>query len=231
MPTTHDCLAESVKVLDAMLESVSKKHITIPEDSFKDLTGIILLSSKKGAVGVGFETGTGVAIPIGTNIDFSFAVKSPVPLKLSKVTVGVQLGFNTIYTIMLFKKEKQLIELVASPTTIIGTDLNVNALIPYQKASSTAVNIGAAGGTLYGEGQPPDLDCPVKVLSVSDSYMLTDFSLYGGGLSVDTDLLEEMYGKKAEPDVVLDGHSVPTPEAYQQQMASILASLNKLAGK
>ncbi|KAG2491557.1 hypothetical protein HYH03_010126 [Edaphochlamys debaryana] len=222
LTASRECLSEAHKVLVTMRESVDKRHMAFPPDSLKGLTGLVLVHSKKGAVGLGYETGQGVAVNVGYNEDGSIHFSGPVPLKMTKLSVGASIGFNIIYTLMAVQTRAQLQQLITSPGAIVGKDINITAFIPYQHASQTAVNVNAAGG-----GMPPDMNNMIKVVSVSDSYMLTDFSLYGGSMTVDRDLMEDMYGRSVLPMDVLDG-SIPAPVTLVDEMAELAGAFKDL---
>ncbi|KAG2491559.1 hypothetical protein HYH03_010128 [Edaphochlamys debaryana] len=221
MVNSRECVCDGVKVLTVLQQSVNEKHFAFPPSALKGLQGLILLRSKKGAVGLGYETGNGIAVNVGYNANGSMYTSGPVPLKLSKVTLGVQLGFNTVFTLMAVYHYSQMEKLI-TVGGIVGTDINVAGL-DYQHASDTMVNIVAGRGD--GPTAPSD---EVKVVSVSDSFMVCDFSLYGGSLGVDKELLADMYGKDKDAMDVLAGR-VSTPEPLKGYMDDLVAQLTRLA--
>ncbi|KAG2491560.1 hypothetical protein HYH03_010129 [Edaphochlamys debaryana] len=226
MVKPDECLAEGAKVLSALIQAVESKHMSFPPGGLKGLKGLVLIHSKKGALGVGYETGSGVAINVGYNDDGSIYTSGPVPLKLSKLTVGVQLGFNNVFTMMAVYHYSQMEKLLSSAGAIVGKDINVAGL-PYQHDNNIQNSKQITSITpLSGNADATQQD--IKVITVSDSYMVCDFSLYGGSLGVDKALLDEMYGGGVEAKDVLGG-KVPTPEAFKGAVDAISSTFTKLA--
>ncbi|KAG2491558.1 hypothetical protein HYH03_010127 [Edaphochlamys debaryana] len=224
MVNARECITESTKVLTSLQQSVHQEAFGFPKDGLKGVKGLLLLNSKKGALGLGYETGNGIAINVGYNDDGSMYTSGPVPLKLSKLTVGVQLGFSNIYTLVAAHHYNQMEKLLSSGRDfIMGKDINI-MMYDYQHASKAAIQHAAGRGNddILVPGDP------VKVVSVSDSLMFVDFSLYGGSLGVDTELLAEMYSKDTTAMDVLSGRTT-TPEPLKGYMDDLLTQLTRLA--
>ncbi|GLI64661.1 hypothetical protein VaNZ11_007989 [Volvox africanus] len=215
---------EMIQVVNAISDTLKKNNkIKVPMNKM-GYKGFLLLHSIKGAAVLGFERGHGMTFKVLETLpDGSVKLSSPVMVKTSKIAVGLQLGYNSVYSILLLPSDEQLEALVRETETIIVKDFEVSGypgvnaenITTFHKASMSAVNDG--------------LHISPAVISASDSLMVCDISLYGGTLCVDHEAMVEAYGKEySGPIEVLRG-KVAVPESLSGSVAEINAGIAKLA--
>ncbi|KXZ53399.1 hypothetical protein GPECTOR_7g1295 [Gonium pectorale] len=168
-----------------------------------------------------------------------FALSAPVFVKLSKWAVGIQLGYSNVYSLLAFFHGGQLERLLAGGKQIIvGEDFEVSGLPlvgqePTQRTFHKTVMHGVDGSAeaaaasaditaaLASEAQE------VRLLTVSESLMVFDLSMYGGSLAVDADLMDEAYGKGHAVLDVLHGN-VLVPEHLKPLAARVAGEMAAL---
>ncbi|GIL49569.1 hypothetical protein Vafri_5909 [Volvox africanus] len=213
---------EMIQVVNAISDTLRKKNkIKVPINSM-GYKGFLLLHSVKGAAVLGFERGHGMAFKVLETLpDGSIKLSPPVMVKTSKVAVGLQLGYNSVYSILLLPNDEQLEALIRETEVILDFEVsgypgvNSENITTFRKTSMSAVNDG--------------LHISPAVISASDSLMVCDISLYGGTLCVDREAMVEAYGTEySAPIEVLCG-KVAVPESLKGSMADINAGIVKLA--
>ncbi|GIL49572.1 hypothetical protein Vafri_5909 [Volvox africanus] len=112
---------EMIQVVNAISDTLRKKNkIKVPINSM-GYKGFLLLHSVKGAAVLGFERGHGMAFKVLETLpDGSIKLSPPVMVKTSKVAVGLQLGYNSVYSILLLPNDEQLEALIRETEVILG---------------------------------------------------------------------------------------------------------------
>ncbi|GIL73549.1 hypothetical protein Vretifemale_3692 [Volvox reticuliferus] len=112
---------EMIHVVNAISDTLQKKNkIKVPINSL-GYKGFLLLHSIKGAAVLGFERGHGMAFKVLETLpDGTMKLSPPVLVKTSKIAVGLQLGYNSVYSIMLLPSDEHLETLIRETETIIG---------------------------------------------------------------------------------------------------------------
>ncbi|KAG2484972.1 hypothetical protein HYH03_016269 [Edaphochlamys debaryana] len=191
------------------------------------------MHSHKAAAVVGVETGGGVAYGVlGHQEDGTPILSSPVLMKMSKVTVGLQLGYNSIFTMLAVFDQAQMDAIVSSHTgTIVGRDMDITAVL-----CGTANKETKATGALHRTSVSMLDDTPQKppekmrIVTISDSLMVVDMSVYGGTLAVDDELMLKIYHEDFAPLTVLHGKT-ETPADFREGQARAAALLKSLAAE
>ncbi|GLC68181.1 hypothetical protein PLESTF_000657400 [Pleodorina starrii] len=215
---------EMIELVDTMSKTLLKKNkIKVPISS-QGYKGFLLLHSVKGAAVVGFERGHGLAFKVlETRADGTLRLSAPVMVKTSKVAVGLQLGFSSVYSLLMVPDADQLEALLRETETIMVSDFEVSGypgvnsenITTFHKTSLSAINEG--------------VHIKPAIISVSDSLMLCDISLYGGTISVDREAMAAAYGESyCGPVEVLRG-KVEVPASLKEKMAEFDVAFTKLS--
>ncbi|KXZ53398.1 hypothetical protein GPECTOR_7g1294 [Gonium pectorale] len=226
---SETALREACKVLSNLCEAAQLGHAKFPAGALAAVEGFVLLHSHKGAALLGFESGHGAAFRVlrrgggggaeeGGPEAGGFALSAPVFVKLSKWAVGIQLGYSSVFTLMAFFHGPQLEKLLAGGKQRIVGETSMHSVEggTGSHASASAASAGGSGG-----------GADVKVISVADSLMVIDLSMYGGSLAVDTDMMDGAYGTGHVVQDVLNGN-VEVPEYLKQLTTRVAEGMAKL---
>ncbi|PNH11777.1 hypothetical protein TSOC_001338 [Tetrabaena socialis] len=124
---------------------------------------------------------------------------------------------------MLLLHSDAQVELLASgKETILGKDIVITGL-PKLEGSGTESSFHRTSVSIH---EAPTEE-PPTVLTVSDSLMILDLSLYGGTLSVDKEVMAAMYGPGVDPLDVLRG-KVEVPDNLRSAMGAITYGVRDL---
>mmetsp|Transcript_20282 Transcript_20282/g.51352 ORF Transcript_20282/g.51352 Transcript_20282/m.51352 type:complete len:218 (-) Transcript_20282:129-782(-) len=158
--------------------------------------GFVLMISTKAALVAGIERGAGVLVArIGTDEHGRAIFSAPVPMQVTKVGVGISLGMEKLYTLMLLKTPEAVMQ-VAETEVAIGADVDVPVAM---RGTCRTVVLGSTSHTA-------DLYC------VSSGLMLADLSLNGGAVEPSYETASAMYGKGSLVKDVLAGKHQPPAE-------------------
>lgn len=231
MVSATDALKEAKKAAETLVQAKSLNRIRAPVPE-KPWAGFLLLHSVKGAAVLGFERGHGLLFRTADYKDDAYTLSAPVFVKTTKLAVGIQLGYSEVFTLLFLTDEAQIRTLASeSGETIMGRDFEMTGATK-NPGSQGAGERGHKETTLLAVDDGLHVK-PVAV-SVSDSIMVFDLSLYGGTIEVDKKPMGEVYPKEegtelwVTPAEVL-GNGVPVPEAFQATLAEIVASINQVA--
>eukprot|EP00198_Chlamydomonas_reinhardtii_P004576 XP_001693912.1 predicted protein [Chlamydomonas reinhardtii] len=173
------------RVLKQLTDVAKANKLNVPPEGLKDLKGIVLIHSHKGAAVVGWEQGNGAAFKVlGEDADGPI-LSAPIPMLLQKFTVGLQLGYNSVYSMLAMYDDVVFEDMVRADTAgmVMGKDIVLTGL--QDDVSSTATNTHHSSSV---HAMPSDQEeaarlkhtKPVRAITVSDSFMIIDVSLYGG---------------------------------------------------
>ncbi|KAG2438390.1 hypothetical protein HYH02_010845 [Chlamydomonas schloesseri] len=220
---------EAAKVLAHLRTSVEHKKNKFKPGALKAAKGFLLLHTHKGAAVLGYEAGPGIAFKVlGHEADGTPILSPPVVMSMSKMGVGIQIGYNSIYTLMAVYHESQLDMLVNSHAgTIVGQDLDVSP-IPFKSDGAGNLHRTSMNALERVSDTPADGIPKIKVISVSDSFMLFDWSFYGGSLTMEDDIMQKVYGMDIPPLSVLHG-KVETPADLKEACARIAVDFKALS--
>lgn len=219
-----DVVTESMKVLSLVGDAAKLGRVKVPSSPV--VKGAVLMHSVKGAAVLGFERGHGLLFKVlSEDVDGGPPQLSPpVIVQLSKVAVGLQLGYSSVYSLMLVDSSEQL-ELMASKSEVVlGRDLEFSGVPSASRNPAEATVHSSSMQTVNSYTGSRSIP---TVISVSDSVMVCDFSLYGGSLSVDRATMDDAYGKDVVPVDVLYGNVRP-PEAMQKVSVAVAEKLHRV---
>ncbi|KAG2433751.1 hypothetical protein HXX76_008113 [Chlamydomonas incerta] len=186
-------LEDSVKSVGAVQDAVKSGRVNAPPVALVDeLKGFLVLHSVKGAALVGFERGYGLAFSVLEWLpDGAPKLSSPLIVKVSKLAVGMAIGYNEVFSVALLRDLSPLEALAEGAETIMGKDFDLTGISKPAEGNMASSNFHKTSMTAYVDDAKA---AKAHVLSVSDSMMLCDLSLYGGSMSVDRDLMNDAYG-------------------------------------
>ncbi|KAG2438701.1 hypothetical protein HXX76_005247 [Chlamydomonas incerta] len=198
--------------------------LNVPAEGLRGLVGIILIHSRKGAALVGWEQGRGAAFKVlGSDADGPI-LSAPIPMQMQKFTVGLQLGYNSVYTMLCVYDQFTWTDLLRVDTAgmVMGKDITLMGL----QGDYTPTTSIQPMPTLSDQAAPKAMR-PVRAITVSDSFMIVEVSVYGGSLSVDVEMLTGAYGGIATVDQVLAG-TVPAPHELDLAVTAVRKELGQL---
>eukprot|EP00197_Chlamydomonas_leiostraca_P003828 CAMPEP_0202866216 /NCGR_PEP_ID=MMETSP1391-20130828/7265_1 /ASSEMBLY_ACC=CAM_ASM_000867 /TAXON_ID=1034604 /ORGANISM="Chlamydomonas leiostraca, Strain SAG 11-49" /LENGTH=240 /DNA_ID=CAMNT_0049546149 /DNA_START=69 /DNA_END=791 /DNA_ORIENTATION=+ len=181
--------------------------------------GFVLLTTHKTAVGLAVETGHGVLITrIGQGEHGRAIFSAPVPLETTRVGVGLSLGWEKLYTVMLLRS-KWAVNKVAKGLVVDGGDSEVPGYLRGDidtAASKTHRSIKL--------GTPLDnelVDCPpggntAEVYAATKGFMVADISFSGGKMSPSADLMKMFYGEGVTPEDIISGKVTEPPAEFKE---------------
>ncbi|KAG2453431.1 hypothetical protein HYH02_001654 [Chlamydomonas schloesseri] len=198
--------------------------LNVPAEGLRGLVGIILIHSHKGAAVVGWEQGRGAAFKVlGSDADGPI-LSAPIPVLLQKFTVGLQLGYNSVHTMLAVYDQLTWMELLRVDTSglVMGKDITLVGLQGEYTPTTTIQPVPGLGGDEAAHKRKP-----VRAITVSESFMVVEVSVYGGSLSVDVEMLTGAYGGIATVDQVLAG-TVPCPHQLDLVVTAVREQLGRL---
>ncbi|KAG2438385.1 hypothetical protein HYH02_010840 [Chlamydomonas schloesseri] len=229
-------LEDAVKSVGAVQDSVKAGRVHAPPVAVaNDLKGFLVLHSVKGAALLGFERGYGLGFSVMEWLpDGSPKLSAPLIIKVSKLAVGMAIGYNEVFSVALLRDLSALESVAEGSETIMGKDFDLTGMSKpltegnVQGTNVQGTNVHKTSMTAYvDEGK----SAKAHVLSVSDSMMLCDLSLYGGSMTVDKDLMSEAYGGVYGTNRdVLKGR-VETPSSLHAAVGGITAGLRSIVRK
>ncbi|KAG2433750.1 hypothetical protein HXX76_008112 [Chlamydomonas incerta] len=218
---------EVVTAVTKVNDAKTNKRLKVPMASNAlGYRGVLILHSVKGAAVLGYERGHGIAVKIlGWNDDGTPQLSAPIVVKLSKVAVGLSVGFNEVYSVVLFESSTQMETIITEEDVVLGKEFDLSG---YGKFNDEPDNNNVHRTTMSSVADSMKVR-PVT-LSVGDSLMICDMSLYGGAMRVERDLMKEAYGASASAHNCLQGKT-ETPESLKTAMAQITKILGQLLGQ
>ncbi|PNW76262.1 hypothetical protein CHLRE_12g541600v5 [Chlamydomonas reinhardtii] len=220
-------LEHAVKAVGAVQDAVKAGRVHAPPVPVADeLKGFLVLHSVKGAALVGFERGYGLAFSVLEWLpDGAPKLSAPLIVKVSKLAVGMAIGYNEVFSVALLRDLSPLEAVAEGSETIMGKDFDLSGLSKPLEGDLSGTNFHKTSMTAYvDEGKSAN----AHVLSVSDSMMLCDLSLYGGSMSVDKDLMDEAYGGVYGSNRDVLRGRVEVPAGLQPAMGGITAGLRSI---
>ncbi|PNW76263.1 hypothetical protein CHLRE_12g541550v5 [Chlamydomonas reinhardtii] len=226
MVKLENVVKEAMTTVSKVNEAKSNKRLTVPMASNAlGYRGVLILHSVKGAAVLGYERGHGFAVKIlGWNDDGTPQLSAPVVVELSKVAVGLSVGYNEVYSVVLFESSTQMEALITDEQVVLGKEFDLSGYTKHPDDS----NINVHKSTMAAFKDETKVK-PVT-LSVGDSLMICDLSLYGGAMNVERTLMKEVYGASASAHSCLQGKT-ETPEGLRTAMAHITKTLGQLLGQ
>ncbi|KAG2433747.1 hypothetical protein HXX76_008109 [Chlamydomonas incerta] len=228
------------RVLKELINVAKSNRLNVPPEGLKDLKGIVLIHSHKGAAVVGWEQGNGAAFKVLGEDAGGPILSAPIPMLLQKFTVGLQIGYNSVFTMLAIYDDVVFADMMRVDTAgmVMGKDIVLTGL--QDEVTSTAANTYHATSVHAMPADQAEANKlkhrkPVRAITVSDSFMIIDVSLYGGSLAVDVEKLVGVYGGGATvPQVLAD--TVPAPagikeaaSGLRQELAQLQAAVDKSA--
>ncbi|KAG2438386.1 hypothetical protein HYH02_010841 [Chlamydomonas schloesseri] len=234
-----EVVAACTKVNDAK----ANKRLKVPMASNAlGYRGALILHSVKGAAVVGFERGHGFAVKVlGWNADGTPQLSAPVMVKLSKVAVGLSVGYNEVYQVVLFESSTQMEGIITEEDVVLVSGVVGGWVVDgccwvvqwgkeFDLSGYGRLDDEPANNSVHTSSMSAVSDSmkvrPVT-LSVSDSLMICDMSLYGGAMCVDSSLMKEAYGEAVSAHNCLQGKT-ETPEGLKSVMAAVTKGLGQL---
>ncbi|KAG2438389.1 hypothetical protein HYH02_010844 [Chlamydomonas schloesseri] len=226
LPEFEHTISNGSRVLQELINVAKANKLNVPHEGLKDLKGIVLIHSHKGAAVVGWEQGNGAAFKVlGEDADGTPVLSAPIPMLLQKFTVGLQLGYNSVFTMLAIYDDIVFDDMVRVDTAgmVMGKDIVLTGLQDIDTSTaantyhSTSVHSMPADAA---EAKVLKHTKPVRAITVSESFMVIDVSLYGGSLAVDVEKLVGVYGGGATVPQVLHG-TVPMPAALVGPVAGL----------
>jgi lipid-binding SYLF domain-containing protein len=207
-------LSEAGAILNELRNSPDKG---IPEDLWsKSACVLVIPSIKKGAFVVGGEYGSGVmSCRTGTGHESTTHWSAPVFMQLTKGSVGLQLGGESIDLVLLIMNRRGLDKLLQDKVTL-GADASVSA--------------GPVGRTAEAA---TDAQLHAEMLSYSRSQgAFAGVDLSGGVLKPDKDALARAYGPGVTAhDVVTGTRKVAKLDAATPFMTALKQDVRATTGK
>ncbi|KAG2438387.1 hypothetical protein HYH02_010842 [Chlamydomonas schloesseri] len=225
MGKVAEVLDEIVASAQNVREAKQQGRVKVPPPvSPKGYQGFLIVHTKKAAIGLGYEHGVGMAIRVlGMHPDGSPLLSAPVVVSIKKASIGLAMGINTVYQVLLFEDSELLEKLISSPEAIMGPEFEVAGLANVTKPDTSEQD--ANKHKVYMSAIQGGVRIHPISLSVSDSLMLVDASLYGGTLSTDWDLMREVYGGQTPSALDCLRGQVPVPLAAAATMLELGKSL------
>ncbi|KAG2433749.1 hypothetical protein HXX76_008111 [Chlamydomonas incerta] len=225
MGKAQEILAEIAASAQSVREAKQQGRIKVPPPvSPKGYQAFLIVHTKKAAFGLGYEHGAGIAIKVlGMQLDGSPLLSAPVLVSIKKASIGLAVGMNEVHQVLLFEDSALLEKLISEPEAIMGEEFEVsggaNPAKPDLKEQDdnkhkSYINAIQGGVRIH----------PIS-LSVSDSLMLVDASLYGGTLSTDWELMREVYNGHPPSGIDCLRGQVAVPAPAVATLAALSKSL------
>ncbi|KAG2433752.1 hypothetical protein HXX76_008114 [Chlamydomonas incerta] len=222
-------LEDAVKSVEAVQESLQARRLEAPATAHtNEFKGFLVLHSVKGAALVGFERGYGLAFSVLEWLpDGAPKLSSPLIFKVNKVALGMAMGYNEVFSVALLRDLSPLEALAEGAETIMGKDFDITGMTKPVQGDYSGRENTFHETSISGLGDEAGA-AKAHVLSVSDSLMMCDLSLYGGHMSVDKDLMNEAYGSVYGTNQDVLRGRVELPVGLQPAVGGITAGLRSV---